>query len=162
MCAKTYFKEFKRENLILDELSKLQDQFLLFKNVFLRLKWPVTYTKTSETIKSCQIDYVVIGPPGVVIVEAKKWDESLFTELIPHKETDKAGLIVYIKLKAYFNKKIPIYNIVTTLKKIPIVHYGFVHQLSVWDLTTFIYNQENCLSKSEIRQLGKIFKRKFS
>ena len=160
MSAKVYVKKTKKEDKVLTELCKLPDQFILLKNVFLRLPWPVTHQKTSESIRSCQIDYVVIGPSGVSIIEAKNWDENSFQEMIPHKEADKAGLIVYIKLKRYFNTKIPIYNIIVTLKKMPIVQYGYVYQLSLWNLTSFIFDQGSNLSKSEIRELGKIFKRK--
>jgi hypothetical protein len=161
MCAKVYFKRNGREDIVLDELCKLPDQFILLKNVFLRLHWPVTHQKTSEIVRSCQIDYVVIGPPGVSIIEAKTWDKNSFTDMIPYQEADKAGLVVYIKLKRYFNKKLPIYNIIVTFGKVPYTQYGYIHQLSIWNLTTFIFDQEEILSKSEIRELGKIFMRKF-
>lgn len=162
MCAKVYFKRNGREDTVLDELCKLPDQFILLKNIFLRLPWPVTHQKTSESVRSCQIDYVVIGPSGVSIIEAKNWDENSIQEMIPHKEVDKAGLIVYIKLKRYFNTKIPIYNIIVTFRKMPIIQYGYVYQLSLWNLTPFIFDQGKNLSKSEIRELGKLFRRKCS
>lgn len=161
MCAKAYFKRTGNKDIVLDELSKLPNQFILSKNVFLRLAWPVTHQKTSKIVRSCQIDYVVIGPPGVSIIEAKNWDNNSFTDMIPYQEADKAGLVVYIKLKRYFNKKLPIYNIIVTFRKVPHIQYGYVHQLTLWNLTTFIFDQEKILSKSEIRQLGKIFMRKF-
>jgi hypothetical protein len=158
MCAKTYIKKDKKADNVLGQLRKLPKQFILLKNVFLRLTWPVTHQKTLEKVKACQIDYLVIGPSGVSIVEAKNWDENSFADLIPYKEADQAGLVVYIKLRQYFNKTIPIYNIIITFRKTPIIQYGYVHQLSLWDLTTFIFEQGKFLSKSEIRALGKIFK----
>jgi len=161
MSAKIYVKRNGKEDKVLDELYKLPDQFTLMKNVFLRLPWSVTHQTTSETIRSCQIDYVVIGPPGVSIIEAKSWDDNSFIDMIPYKEADQAGLVVYIKLKHYFTKKIPIYNIIVTFRKIPYKQYGYVHQLSLWNLTTFIFDQKNILSKSEIRKVGKIFMKKF-
>lgn len=161
MCAKVYFKRSRSEDIVLNELCKLPNQYILLKNVFLRLPWPVTHQKTSEIVRSCQIDYVVIGPPGVSVIEAKNWDENSFIDMIPYKEADQAGLVVYIKLRRYFNRIIPIYNIIITFRKLPFIQYGYVHQLSLWNLTTFIFGQENFLSKSEIRKLGKIFMRKF-
>ena len=156
MCAKAYFKKTGKSDLVLRELSKLPYQFALLRNVFLRLQWPVTYQKTTESVKSCQIDYIVIGPSGIFIIEAKNWDEFTFKEKIPHEEVDKAGLIMYIKLNRYFTKKIPIYNIVTTLKHESFIRYGFVHQLSVWQLTNFIYSQESNISKAEIRKIRRL------
>ena len=158
MCAKAYFKRTGNKDIVLNELSKLPNQFILLKNAFFRLPWSVTYQKTSEMIRSCQIDYVVIGPPGVSIIEAKNWDENSFKDMIPHKEVDKAGLIIYIKLKRYFNRKIPIYNIIVSNRKTSSNQYGYVHQLTLWELTPFIFDQENKLSRSEIRELGKILR----
>lgn len=161
MCAKVYFKRTGTEDKVLNELTKLPNQFILMKNVFLRLSWPVTHQKTSEIVRSCQIDYLVIGPPGVSIIEAKNWDDNSFKDMIPYKEADQAGLILFIKLKSYFNKKIPIYNIIITFRKIPFIQYGYVHQLPLWELTKFIFDKGNNLSKNEIRELGKTFRRNF-
>lgn len=156
MCAKAYFKKTGKDDLVLKELNKLPYQFMILRNVFLRLKWPVTYQKTSEAVKSCQIDYIVIGPSGIFVMEAKNWDECIFKEKIPHKEIDKAGLIMYIKLSRSFTKKIPIYNIVVTKKQEASIRYGFVHQLPVWQLTSFIYSQGSNISQGEIPRVRRL------
>lgn len=159
MCAKAYYKKNGRKDVILEELHKLPHNFAVLKNILIRLPYAVTHQKTSESIKSCHIDYVVIGPTGIFIIEAKDWEEELFILKIPHIETDKAGLIVYIKLKNHFSNYVPIYNIVVTSKQVPTIRYGRVRQLCVWQLTTYIYSQENYVSKSEIRKLRRLFMR---
>ncbi|MFX1344157.1 MAG: nuclease-related domain-containing protein [Promethearchaeota archaeon] len=157
MCAKAYLKKNGKRDTILEELHKLPSQFIILKNKFLRLPYKVTHHKTSESIKSCHIDYVVIGPTGIFIIEAKDWEDELFSLKIPHIETDRAGLIVYILLHKHFTKYIPIYNIVATPQQLPVIRYNRVRQLTVWRLTTFIHGQEDQLSKSDIRKIKKVF-----
>ena len=159
MCAKAYYKKAGKKDTVLDELHKLPHHFIILRNKLLRLRWAVTYQKTSESVKSCQIDYLVIGPTGIFVIEAKNWDDELFTQKLPHIEADKAGLVVYIELANNFTKYIPIYNIVATLEQVPFIRYGRVRQLFIWQLTTHIYSQENRLSKSEIRRIRRLFMR---
>ena len=159
MCAKAYFKKVGKKDTVLDELHKLPHHFIILRNKLLRLRWSVTYQKTSESVKSCQIDYLVIGPTGIFVIEAKDWDDELYTQKLPHIEADKAGLIVYIKLANNFTRYIPICNIVATLNQVPFARYGRVRQLFVWQLTTYIYSLETCLSRSEIRKIKRLFMR---
>jgi hypothetical protein len=156
MCAKAYFKKRFKKSIILDELHKLPHRFCVLKNRFLRLRWFVTYQNTSESFNSCQIDYLVIGPTGVFIIEAKNWDDDYYTQKLPHIEVDKAGLVVYIKLSNHFRRYIPINNIVVTNRKVPIVKYGRVEQLFIWQLTPFIFSFKNCVSNSEIRKIKRL------
>jgi len=156
MCAKAYFKKVGRKDIVLDELHKLPHLFTTLRNKLLRLRYPVTYQKTSESIRSCQIDYLVIGPTGIFVIEAKDWDDELFIQKLPHIETDKAGLVVYIKLTNHFAKYIPIYNIVATLRQVPFARYGRVRQPFAWQLTTYIYSLESCISKSETRKIRRL------
>ena len=159
MCAKAYFKKIGKKYNVLDELHKLPKQFIILKNKFFRLPYAITHQKTSDSFKSCHIDYFVIGPTGVFVIEAKDWDDELFTLKVPHIETEKAGLLVYIKLKNHITDHIPIYNIVVTLNQAPLIRYGRVRQLFVWRLTTFIYGQEDRLSKSDIRKIKRVIMR---
>lgn len=99
---------------------------------------------------------MVIGPTGVFIIEAKIWDDKSFKQKLPHKEADKAGLVVYIKLNNVLGKYIPIYNIVTSEKQKSYDRYGRVRQLYVWQLSNFIKNMEKCISNSEIRKIKRL------
>ena len=94
MCAKAYFKKFGKKDTVLGELHKLPHQFTILKNILLRLRWTATHPKSSEPVKSCQIDYLVIGPTGIFVIESKNWDDEAFTQKVPHIEVDKAGLVV--------------------------------------------------------------------
>ena len=72
MCAKaiSIHKKYTKEYLVFKELRKLPDQYILLQNVFLKLKYPVTHSLSTEKLKGCQIDFVVLGPPGIFVIEA--------------------------------------------------------------------------------------------
>lgn len=159
MCAKTdpITKQYRIEDLVFNELHKLPESFVVLRNVFLRLRYKVTHTQSKESVKSCHIDFVVIGPPGVFVIEAKEWDEPSYRQLIPYKEVDKAGLVVYIKIKNRFGKTFPVYNLITSTKHHSDTKYGRVIPQSLWDLTTFIFSQEHYLSKTEVKNIKRLF-----
>ena len=159
MCAKTDFitKQYRIEDLVNNELHKLPHSFVVLRNIFLRLQYKITHTKSLEQVKSCHIDFVVIGPPGVFVIEAKEWDENSYEKMVPYKEVDKAGLVVYIKLKTRFGKHFPVFNIITNTKNHSDTTYGRVVWQSVWDLSTFIYGKEEYLSKIDIKNIKRLF-----
>jgi hypothetical protein len=156
MCAKAYCKKNGKDGIVFDELNKLPRQYRILKNIFFCLKVPVTYPRLSEKVRSCQIDYVVIGPTGVFVIESKQWDEYAFKEMIPYQQADIADLIVYIKLNNHYTRRIPKYTIMLVPPNMPVIDYGYIHQVSVWDLTTFIVEKRELLSKSEIREITRI------
>jgi len=143
------------EDVVKRELHRLPSTYYIFKDVCLSLHRPVNYRKTQESIKFCQIDFVVIGPTGIFIIEAKEWGEQILKEAkhLPLKEADKAGLVFYIKTYNRFCRKFPIYNVAVMLQKVPKVQYGFVSHLSLRELYWFILRREGILSKKKIKQI---------
>jgi len=160
MCAKANLttKPYNRiEDVVFNELLKLPSSYVVLRNIFLRLPYRVTHTLSSELVKACQIDFMVIGPPGVFVIEAKEWDKRSYRTLIPYKEVDKAGLIVYIKLKNWDGKQHAVFNILVTTKSRSDLPYGRVLEQNVWDLSAFIFGKESYLSKSEIKHMKRLF-----
>ena len=148
------------------ELRKLDLSYYIFNDVCLSLHRSVTYRNTEENIKSCQIDFVVVGPTGIFIIGAKEWVEKILREAsqIPLKDVDMAGLVFYIRTVNRFHRKLPIYNVAVMLQKVPKVQYEYVHHLSLKQLYWFILRREGVLSKKSIktivRWLTKISNRK--
>ena len=156
MCAKAYCKKNGKDDIVFDELNKLPRPYRILKNIFFCLKVPVTHPRLSEKVRSCQIDYVVIGPSGVFVIEFKQWDEYAFKEMIPYQQADTADLIVYIKLNNRFSQRIPKYTILLIPPSMSVIDYGYVHQLTVWELITFIVEKKEVFSKSEIREITRM------
>lgn len=154
------------ENTVLRELYRLSSTYQIFNDVCLKLNRPVKYRVTQKMIKFCQIDYVVVGPTGIFIIEAKEWSERTLKEkdIFPLMEADKAGLIFYIKTVNKFHRKFPMYNICVRLRKSPKVKYGYVYHLTIKELYWFIMRREGAIPKKKImniaRWLNKVSKRK--
>ncbi len=135
------------ENVVLRELNKLPQSYFIFNDVCLRLLRPVKYRKTEEYVKSCQIDFVVIGPTGIFIIGVKERSENLL------KEVDVAGLIFYIRTVNSFHRKFPIYNVAVMITKTPRVQYEYVHHLTLRQLYWFIRRREGSLTKRKVRKI---------
>ena len=154
---------FKSENIaesiVLRDLNELPPSYYIFNDVYLQLSRPVRYRKSEEYVKTCRIDFVVIGPTGLFIICTKDWNESLL------KEVDMAGLIFYIKTVNLFHSKLPIYNVAVMLTKVQKTKYAYVHHLSLKQLYWFILRREGRLSKKKIkrivRRLVRMSKKKF-
>ncbi len=145
------------EDVVMRELYNLPYTYYIFNDIHLSLYRAVKYKNTQKNVKMCQIDYVVIGPTGIFIIEAKKWSEWILKEdkLLPLKDAEKAGLVFYIKTINWFHRKFPIYNVAVMLSKVPKVQYGYVHHLSLRQLYWFILRREGILSKKKIRKIVK-------
>ena len=158
--------EVLEDNHVLRELYRLPVTYNIFKDVCLHLRWAVKYRKTVETVKLSQIDFVVIGPTGLFVIEAKEWSEKILKEQshLPLKEADKAGLVFYIKIINRFCKKFPIYNVAVMLHKVSKIKYEYVRHLTLRELYWFIIRREGTVSKKKItkitRWLSKVSKRK--
>jgi len=157
---------YPTEDVVRRELHRLPSTYYIFKDVCLSLYRPVNYRKTQDSINFCQIDFVVIGPKVIFIIEAKEWSEQILKETsdLPLKEADKAGLVFYIRIYNRFCKKFPIYNVVVMLQKVPKVTYEYVRHLTVREVYWFIVRREGILPKKKItkivRWLTKISNRK--
>lgn len=156
-------------NQVLRELYRLPVTYRIFKDICLHLRSAVRYRETEERVKFCQIDFVVIGPTGLFVIEAKEWSDKILKEYnhIPLKEVDKAGLVFYIKIFNRFCKKLPIYNIAVMLQKVPKVKYEYVRHVTLRELYWFIMFPRKkiiIIAKKKItkitRWLSKVSKRK--
>lgn len=146
-----------KEDIVLKELNRLPDTYYIFKDLHLYLRYSVTYRKTQETVNFCQVDFVVIGPTGIFIIEAKEWGQKILKEAshLPLKEVDKAGLIFYIRIYNRFCKKFPIYNVAVMLQKVSKVKFEYVRHLTLKELYWFIIRREGFLPKKKITKIVK-------
>ncbi|MFX1504666.1 MAG: nuclease-related domain-containing protein [Promethearchaeota archaeon] len=152
--------------IVLKELSHLPSEYYIFENLQLSLLKGVKYRNTSETVRICQIDYLIVGPRGIFIIGVKDWDKKTLEidPQLPLKEVDKAGLIIYIRSLNRFKKKLPIYNVSVRLRKVPKVRYEYVYHVTLRELYWFILRREGKLQKKWIakivRWISKITKSK--
>ena len=149
------------EEAVIETLSELSDSYYILNDVRLRLPRSVRWKKYNEYVRSSQVDHIVVGPKGIFLIETKNWTPQTLqqTRRLPHYQIDRANFIFYILRINKFRRKFPIYNIVVTLRNLPIVNYQYVKQLSVKELNSHISTRQGFLSESEINQVVNWLKR---
>ncbi|MDP2797972.1 MAG: nuclease-related domain-containing protein [Methanoregula sp.] len=63
----------KGEEHVISVLSQLPDEYHVLNDVNLISNKYIYWKKRNEHIKTCQIDHLVIGPTGIILLETKNW-----------------------------------------------------------------------------------------
>lgn len=82
---------------ILQKLRKLDDRYHVLCDVVVSLNG---YTKYRDKVNlhSAQVDFIVVGPTGVFVIEVKNWGDRYAKDhdgLTPHEQVDRAGVALY-------------------------------------------------------------------
>ena len=107
----------KGENKVIEELIKLDDSFHVLCGVRLGLPYYVKY-KGKKTLKSAQMDIIVVCPKGVFIIEVKNWSDNYIknnTNLSPYEQTERAGRILWISLQTVI-KNVRVTNVLLSIQ----------------------------------------------
>ena len=97
------YKGAKGEVSVLERLSQLSNDFHVFCDVQIKLPKYVTY-RGRKSLRSAQMDFVVVSTRGVVMIEVKNWSTRYYKQnhdLSPHEQTERAGLVLWIALKSW-------------------------------------------------------------
>lgn len=151
----------KGEEIALEKLSELPDDFHIFCGVNKELKNYVTYRRRRD-LKSAQMDFVVISKRGVHVIEVKNWSAKYYNNyygLSPHEQVDRAGRVLWIKLKSsWFSPKDPSVSSVLLSIQGTIPHnskYGYVTVTNLNNINTFLQNRHPQFSEKEVKRLIK-------
>ena len=106
-------------------------------------------------MKSCKIDHVVVGPPGIFLIETKNWSAQTLAraKFTPHMQIERAGYIFFIHMINKFRRKLPTYQIVATYRKLPEIPYSYVNQMTIRDIVNFILQKRDTLTTAEIQKI---------
>ena len=144
------------ELMVLDELSKLPEDYHVLCGVEFELPYYVTY-KDQKNLKSAQMDFVVVSKAGVVVIEVKNWTRQYYENndgISPHEQVDRAGLVMWISLKSLRMLQNPrVIKVLVPIQKNmrydPI--FKFVLMRNLENINSFITNQKEVLSEKEIK-----------
>lgn len=149
----------KGEILALEKLSELSNDYHIFCGVNKDLKRYVTYRRRRD-LRSAQMDFVVVSSRGVVLIEVKNWSAKYYNNhygLSPHEQVDRAGLVLWIKLKSsWLRPKNPhVTSVLLTIQgSIPAnTKYGYVVVKNLTDINQFIQYQPERYSEKEVKRL---------
>ena len=149
----------KGEMLALEKLLELPDGYHVFCGVNKDLGKYITYRRRRD-LKSAQMDFVVVSKRGVVIIEVKNWSAKYYKNhygLRPHEQVDRAGRVLWIKLKSsWFRPKDPpvasvLLSIQGSIGNDP--NYGYVVVKNLNDINSYIQNKQEQFSEKEVKRL---------
>jgi hypothetical protein len=150
---------------VLQELKKLDDRYHIICNVNIQLRDYVRY-RGERNLRSAQMDFVVVGPTGIYVMEVKNWGSDQVNHhrgLNPHEQVDRAGMVLWIYLKQHsFFYKPRVTNLLVpvqgNLGYNP--YYRSVLIRNPYDLVKFINeNRNNILDENRIFKVVKILQR---
>jgi len=149
----------KGEILALEKLSKLPDDYYIFCGVNKDLGKYIRYRRRRD-LKSAQMDFVVVSKRGVILIEVKNWSAKYYKNhygLRPHEQVDRAGRVLWIKLKSsWFRPNDPpvtsvLLSIQGTISND--ANYGYVIVKNLNDINSYIQNKQEKFSEKEVKRL---------
>ena len=105
------------------------------------------------------MDFVVVSKRGVVIIEVKNWSDRYYEQhegISPHEQVDRAGLVLWISLKAWRSPQNP----PVTKILLPVqenmgydLNFKFVLVRHLANINSFIVNQRELFSEKETQRV---------
>lgn len=106
------------------------------------------------------MDFVVISRRGVVVIEVKNWSTKYYRNhygLRPHEQVDRAGRVLWIKLKSsWFRPKDPqVTSVLLSIQgSIPSdSNYGYVVVKNLNNINSYLQNKQELFSDKEVKRL---------
>lgn len=152
------------ENLVVNEINKLSNDFTLINDFNLKFDTPIFYKKNNERIRSVQIDHLLISKAGIFILETKNWSKSSVNSINLRSPVSQVlrssfALFVYISENItlrnhhWGEKKIPIKNIIVMINHKPLTNFKFVNIKLLTELNDYINYFEPVFTDSELKKL---------
>jgi len=146
----------KGELRVIKKLSELSDDYHVLCGLNIGLPRYVTYNGR-KNLRSAQMDFVVVSRKGIILIEVKNWSTAYFnshTRLNPYEQTDRAGRVLWITLKGWFNGP-RVTNVLLSLQdNIPYNReYRAVFVSNLEKINYFIQNRTDALSDKDVRKI---------
>ncbi len=143
------------ENLVLEELAKLGDDYHVLCGLQMRLPRIVSY-RGQKNLRSAQMDFVVVCKKGVFLIEVKNWSDTYlenYVERDPYEQTERAGRVLWISLDNVF-AKIQVTNVLVSISgNIPYDDNYRVFVTSLERINWFLQTRNDILQDNDV---GKI------
>lgn len=154
------------ENLVVNELKKLSDKYILFNDFSMKFKTPIINKKENDRIFSVQIDHLLVTNSGLFILETKNWSKESIQNIdlrSPVEQIRRTSYAMYVLLNGNFRKSIiglirhpwgrkniPIRNIVVMINNKPKEQFRYVKVKLLRELNNYITYFEPIFEDSEV------------
>ncbi len=152
------------ENLVVKEIKKLSDEYVLVNDFNLSFSPPIFYKKYNERIYSIQIDHLLISRAGIFIIETKNWSKSSVDSISlrsPVKQIERSNFALYVYISENIDLKehhwgeqqIPIRNVIVMIKNKPSAKFKFVKVKLLGELNDYISYFEPILTEKQLNKI---------
>lgn len=152
------------ENLVVKEIKKLSDDYVLINDFNLIFSRPIFHKKYNQRIYSIQIDHLLISKAGIFIIETKNWSKSSVNSIslrspIEQIERSNFALYVYISENITLNEhhwgeqKIPIRNLIVMINNKPTGKFKYVSIKLLRELNDYVKYFEPVLTDKQLNKI---------
>ena len=154
------------ENLAVNELKKLPDNYYLINDFSVEFNPPIYNKKENDRIFSIQIDHLLICQSGVFLLETKNWSKQSIKNLdlrSPVEQILRTSYALFVLLNSESNvnltrhhwgsKKIPIRNIIIMTNEKPKEEFKHVKILSLNKLNGYINYFDQIFNEDEVKNI---------
>ena len=152
------------ENLVVQEIKKLSDDYVLINDFNLSFSSPIFYKKQNQRIYSVQIDHLLITKAGIFVIETKNWSKSSVNTIslrspIEQIERSNFALYVYISKKITLNEhhwgeqRVPIRNLIVMINNKPSGQFKYVSIKLLRELNDYIKYFEPVLTDKQFNRI---------
>jgi hypothetical protein len=157
------------ENLVVKEIEKLPDDYILINDFNLKFEKPIYNKQTGDRIFSVQIDHLLISPAGIFIIETKNWSKESIDNYdlrSPVEQVKRAGYALFVVLNSISHKfydigthhwgesKIPIKNLIVMINNKPNNVFKFVKILRLNELRNYVSRFDKIYSERDVNKIA--------
>ena len=152
------------ENLVVREIEKLSDDYILINDFTLSFSRPIFYKKHNQKIYSIQIDHLLISKAGIFIIETKNWSKSSVNSLSlrsPIEQIKRSNFALYVYISEnitlydhhWGEQKVPIRNLIVMINNKPKGEFKFVSVKLLSELNGYIKYFEPVLTDKQFNKI---------
>lgn len=152
------------ESLVVKEIKKLSDDYVLINDFSLKFDRPIFYKKHNQRIYSIQIDHLLISRAGIFIIETKNWSKSSIDSISlrsPIEQIERSNFALYLYISKnitlydhhWGEQKIPIRNLIVMINNKPKAKFKYVNIKLVRELNDYIKYFEPVLTEKQMNRI---------
>jgi len=153
------------ENLVVKEIKKLSDDYVLINDFKLEFSPSIFYQQQNENIYSIQIDHLLISKAGIFIIETKNWSKksvNSFSIRSPIEQIRRSNFALYRYISEnitlhdhhWGEQKIPIRNLIVMINNKPSTQFKYVSVKLLRELNAYINYFEPILTEEQVNEIS--------
>lgn len=152
------------ENLVVKEIKKLSDDYVLINDFNLKFEHPIFYKKQNQRIYKIQIDHLLISKAGIFIIETKNWSKKSVNSISlrsPIEQIERSNFALYLYISEnitlydhhWGEQKVPIRNLIVMINNKPKAKFKYVNVKLVRELNDYIKYFEPVLTEKQMNRI---------